>query len=106
MALALVARDLDQHLLVEHGRAAQQRPGDRDLVLMRELADQAARRIGEQRQPFGEIGARGDLGVRDQADQDAVEEIDMIGPEMARALQKQLADPARRIGAALRDRRL
>jgi hypothetical protein len=101
MALALYARDLDQYRLVEHGRSAQQRPGDRDLVLMREPSDQPARRIGEPRQPFGQIGARGDLGVRNQAGQDAVEEIDMIGVEIPRALQKQFAEPARGLGAAL-----
>ena len=69
---------------------------------MRELADQAARRIGQQRQPLGQFGARGEFGMRDQTGQDAVEQIDMIGAEARRTLQEQLADPARGIGAALR----
>ena len=99
-----IARDFDQHLFVDDGRAAQQRTCDRDFVLMRELADQPARRVGEQRQPLGQIGARGDFGMRDQAGQDAVEQIDMIGAEIRRALQEQFADPARGIGAALRGR--
>ena len=82
MTLALHARDLDQRLFVEHRRAAQQRSGDRDLVLARELPDQPARRVGEGGQPFGQFGARGEFGVRNEIEQDAVEQIDMIGPEM------------------------
>ena len=59
MPLALGAGDFDQARRSSmHGRSAQQRPGDRDLVLARELADQAARRVGEHRQPLGQIGAR------------------------------------------------
>ena len=87
-------------LFVDHGRAAQQRPRDRDLVLARELADQPARRVGEQRQPLGQIGARGDFGMRDEIDQDAVEQIDVIGPEIRRPLQEQFGDPPRGLGAA------
>ena len=100
MALALHAGDFDQHLFVDDGRAAQQRTRDRDFVLMGELADQGARRVGEQRKPFGEIGARREFGMRDQAGQHAVEQIDVIGAEIRSALQEQLADPARGIGAA------
>ena len=100
----MAPRDFDQHLFVDDRRAAQQRPGDRDFVLARELADQTARRVGEQRQALGEIGARGEFGMRDETGQDAVEQIDMIGAETRRTLQEQLADPARGIGAAFRDR--
>ena len=39
--------------------------------------------------------------VRDEIDQDAVEQIDMIGPEIRGALQEQIGDPPRRLGAAL-----
>ncbi len=69
---------------------------------MGELVDQAARRIDEQRQPLGQIGARIAFGMRDQAGQHAVEEIDVVGPEAGRALQEQLAEPPRRIGTTLR----
>ena len=98
----IAARDLDQCLFVEDGRAAQQRTRDRDLVLARELSDQGARRIGELRQPFGEVGAGQDFGIRHQADQDAVKEIDMFGAEMRSALQEQIRDAPRRIGTAFR----
>ena len=53
------------------------------------------------RQPFGQIGARGNLGVRNEIDQDVVEQVDVIGPQIGRPLQEQLADPARGLGAAL-----
>ena len=101
MALALDAGDFDQRLLVDDGRSAQQRTRDRDLVLARELSDQAARRVGEQRQPFGQIGARGEFGMRNEAGQNAVEQLDMIGPEIRRPLQEQFGDPPRGVGAAL-----
>ena len=93
-------RDLDQDPFVDDGRAAQQRPRDRNFILMGELPDQRARRVDEQRQPLGELGARGEFGMRDEAGQDTVEQIDMIGAETGRTLQEQLADPARGIGAA------
>ena len=102
MLLALGAGDFDQGLLVDHGRAAQQGTRDRDVVFARELPDQAARRIRQQRQPFGEIGARGDFGVRHKADQHAVKEVDMLGAEIRSPLQKQIRDPPRRVGTAFR----
>ena len=101
MALPLHPRDLEQGSLVEHRRAAQDRPRHQDLVLTREPADQHPRRIGNQRQPLGEFDARDQLGMRDEVDQDSVEEIDMVGPQMRGVLQEQFGDAARRLGAAL-----
>ena len=89
---------------IDHRRPAQQRARDQDLVLARELPDQRARRIAEQRQPFGQIGARGNFGMRNEIDQNSVEQLDMIGPEVRRPLQEQLGDPARGLGAAFGDR--
>ncbi len=74
-------RDFDQHLFVDDRRAAQQRACDGNFVVARELADQTARRVRQHRQPLGQIGARGELGMRDETGQDAVEQIDMIGAE-------------------------
>ena len=76
-------------------------PATRDLVLARELPDQRARRIGEQRQPLGKFGARGGFGMRDEVDQESVEQIDMVGPQVRGALKEQLGDPACGLGAAL-----
>ena len=64
----------------------------------------AARRVGEQRQPLGQIGARGDFGMRNEVDQNAVEQIDVIGPEIRGPLQEQFGDPARSLGAGAWDR--
>jgi hypothetical protein len=55
---------------------------------MGELSDQPARRVGEQRQPFGELGSRGKIGMGDQAAQYAVEQIDVIGTEAGSPLQE------------------
>jgi hypothetical protein len=38
--------------------------------------------------------------MRDQTGQNTVEQVDVTGPEIGGALQKQFADPARGIGAA------
>ena len=65
---------------------------------MRELSDQNARRIGEDRQPFRQIGARANFGMWNEVDEDAVKQIDVIGPEMRRPLQVQFGDPAGRLG--------
>lgn len=101
MALAFDARDLDQCRFVENRRAAQQRPGNRDFVLARELPDQFARRVGKQRHSFGKIDPRGKLGMPNEIDQQPVEQIDVIGPEPGCILEEQFGDPARGLGAAL-----
>ena len=101
MILALAAGDFEQRLVVDDGRSAQQRTCDRDLVFARELPDQPARRVGEDRQPFGQIGTRGEFGVRNEAGQDAVEQLDMIGPVVRRPLQVQFGDPPRGLGTTL-----
>ena len=102
MALALHARDLDQRRLGDDRRTAQQGTGDRYLILAHQLVDQRGRRVAEHGQPLGKVGARGDFGVRNEADQDAVEQIDMRGLELRGAGQKQFRNFARGIGAALR----
>ena len=100
MALALDARDFDQGGLIDQRRPAQQRTRDQDFVLARELADQRAWRVAEHGQPFGQIGARGGFGVRHEIDQNAVEQIDMVGPQVRSPLQEQLGDPASGLGKA------
>ena len=57
-------------------------PATDNLVLARKLPDQPARRVGKERQPFGQFGAGGEFGVGNEADQDVVEQIDVIGPEI------------------------
>ena len=100
MALALDAGDFDQRVLVDDGRSAQQRACDGDFVFARELSDQSARRVGEVRQPFGQIGARGERGMRNEAGQHAVKQLDMLGPEFRRTLQEQFGYPPRGVRTA------
>jgi hypothetical protein len=104
MALALEACDFDQGALIDDRRSAQQRPGNQYLVLARELPDQTARRVGEDRQPFGQIGARGEFGVRNEIDQNAVEQVDVVGPVVRGSCRNssaiRRAASARRLGSA------
>ena len=55
---------------------------------MCELANQSARRVAQQRQPLGQIGARGKFGMRNEAGQHAIEQIDVIGAEARSTLQE------------------
>ena len=102
MALALHARDFDQGLFIDDGRSAKQGTCDRDLVLARELPDQGAGGVGEEGQPFGQIGPRGEFGMRNEIDQNAVKQVDVIRSESCSALQEQLGDPSGGLGAATR----
>ena len=100
--------DFDQRVLVDDRRAAQQRPGDRDLVLARELTDQAARRVGEERQPFGQIGPRSEFGMWNETDQNAVKQTrhDRAGnspPPAGYSSAIRRAASARRLGIAISD---
>ena len=70
------------------GRSPQQRSRDRNFILVRELPDQFTRRIGQSRQPLGQIGALGEFGMRDEAGQHAVEQLDVIGAEVRGTLQE------------------
>jgi len=103
MALAFHAGDFDQGSLVDHGRPTKQRPSDRYLVLARKLPDQGTWCIGEEGKSFGQIGTRGEFGVRNEIDQNAVKQVDVIGPEISRPEQEQFGDPAaasaRRLGS-------
>ncbi len=101
MTLALEARNFDQGDLIDDGRSAQQRTCDRYLVLARELPDQPARGLCEHGQPLGEVGTRGNFGVGNQINQNAVKQIDVLGPEIRGTMQEQFADPARGLGAAV-----
>ncbi len=83
------------------GRPAQQRARDQDLVFARELPDQRAWRVAEPGQPLGQIDARNDFGVRNEIDQNCVEQIHMIGAEVRGSLQEQIGDPARGLGKTL-----
>jgi hypothetical protein len=101
MALALDAGNVDQGAVIDDRRSAKQRPRNQYLVLARELPDQPARRIGNQRQPLCQLNTRGNFGVRNEVDQNTVEQIDVIGPQSSRRLQVQIGDPARCLGAAI-----
>src|ERR1700738_5057979 len=100
MALALDARDFDQGPFIDNRRSAQQRPGNQYLVLARQLPDERARSIGEEEEPLRQIGTRGEFGVRYETDQNAVKQIDVIGPEIRGPHQEQFSDPAGGLGAA------
>src|SRR5436305_18361 len=101
MALALDACNVDQSALIDDRRPAKQRPRNQYLVLARELPDQSARRIDNDRQPLCQIDTRANFGVRNEVDQSTVKQIDVIGPQSSSRLQVQLGDPARRLGAAI-----
>src|SRR5207237_1282691 len=70
--------------------------------LARSPPDQHARCIDHQGQPLGELGARDQLGMRHEVDQDFVEEIDVIGPQTRGVLEEQVGDAAGSLGPPFR----
>lgn len=64
--------------------------------------DQRRRRVGNGGQPLGQLGPRTDCGLRNQSGQNAVEQTDVLGPEMIGALHEQFGDLPDRLRAALR----
>ena len=101
MTLTLDISDFDQCLLADDARAAQQRPGNGDFVVARELPYQRARRVGDQRHSLGKLDTRGELGVWNEIDQQTVDQIDVIGFEPRGVLEEQLRDRPRGLSAAL-----
>ena len=102
MALPLQPRHFEQHLFVQHGRTAQHGTRYQNLVLARELAQQCARRVGEQRKALGKLGASDRFDIGHEIDQDVVEQRDMARPQLRGILEKQFGDPTRGLGAARR----
>src|SRR6266446_1850543 len=92
MTLALDSRNVEQGVLIDDRRSAKQRPRNRYLVLARELPDQSARRIGNDRQSLCQLSTRGYFGVRNEVDQGTVEQIDVIGPQSSSRLEVQPGD--------------
>jgi hypothetical protein len=88
VALAFHARDLDQSGLDDHRRAPQQGTRDQNLILARHLVHQRRRCVAYERQPLGQLYSRSGFGVRNEAGEDAVEQIDMRRPELRGACQK------------------
>ena len=77
MRLALGFGDVDQIGLFEARRQFQHRPGDRDVVVVRQHAQHLDRRIADRRQTDGELGARLVLDFLDQQPENVVEQVDM-----------------------------
>ena len=66
------------------------------------VRQERARRVGDQRHSFGKFDARGKFGVRNEIDQQAVEQIDVIGPELCGVLEEQYGSAIRCAASARR----
>ena len=100
MTLALDAGDLDQACSSITGDRRSSGPAI-DISSSRASCPTSPRgALARTRQPLGQIGARGKFGVRNEIDQNAVEQINMIGPETRGPQQEQFGDPARGFGQA------
>ena len=102
MLLAFGFREFDQVLRRQPRGFRQHRPRDRDLVMPRQPADHAGRRLldgGELRAHFGERDAGGDIGQRadldglDQALQHVAEQLDLLAGITVGGVQEQVGDP-------------
>jgi hypothetical protein len=97
---AFGGRDCDEVLVAQPRRGDQDRPRHRDFV-ERELAHDAARRIGNIRQPFGQFDAGAHFdGARKPADDD-VEDADLIFGHAAGRAQEQIRQTRQDLDALL-----
>jgi hypothetical protein len=69
---------------------------------VRESADQGARRIRDRGDLLGKVGAGMNFGVRDEIDQDTVEQLHVLGPKTGSPPGEQFGDPASHFSEALR----
>ena len=100
MRLALVARGLDQRLVVEPLRPRQHRSRDLDQVVERQRADRARRRGVDRGQTIGEQRLGGSLDVIHQALEDVVEQPDLFVGIIHRAVDEEVGDPAQGLDPA------
>ena len=77
MRLALVLGNVQQ-VAIDKLRLLQDRTGDRDVIVFRERADDAGRRVGDRRDTPRELGQRLGLDLLDQAADDVVEQRDVF----------------------------
>jgi len=94
MRLALVARRLDQRVVVKPLRLGQYRSCDLDQIVERQRADRQRRRGTDRGQTVGEQGLGGGLDVKDQALEDVVEQPDLFVRIIHRAVDEQIGDAA------------
>ena len=92
MRLALGPGQFDQLGFLQPDGLREHRTGHRDVVVVRELAHQFDRRVGERRQRLRHFGARLGLDLDDQPAQHVVEQPDMIFVEVRRAVDEQIGD--------------
>ena len=102
MRLALGLGDVHE-VGIRHRRLLQHRPGDRDVVVLGELADNTRRRIGHRRDTARQLRQRLGLDLLDQAADDVVEQRDMVVVEHALAPSRnKVGDAAKRLGPLFR----
>jgi hypothetical protein len=71
-------------------------PGDRDLVVICELADELGRRFVDRRQTCAELRQRLVLDPLDQMDQDIIEYLNLLFVEPVGIIEKQIGDAPQR----------
>lgn len=70
--------DVDDGLFGDHARGFQHRAGDRRFFIARQTGDGVDRRAGERRQSRAQLDQCRDFRVLDQAEEDVVENLDLI----------------------------
>ncbi len=99
MRLAVGARDVDQIVFTQPLGFAQHRPGDRDVVVARQIANQSRWRVGDRGQPLRKAGQCKALDFDDEPGEHGVEQRDLLLGEPPGVLDKQGRHPLQRFGA-------
>ena len=92
MQLTFLLRDVDEIIVVEHRRFPEHRARDRDVVVPRQAAGEAWRRLGYRRDPLAELRDRHALDLVDELAQHVVEHADVLFLEAVGAYEKKVRD--------------
>jgi hypothetical protein len=94
MLLASRSGILDQRNVVEQTRSLENRAGDVDLIVERQLADHVRWRIRDRREPIGERGARRKFNIGNEVIEHTIEHLNMIAGKMARSKDEKIGNAA------------
>ena len=72
------------------GNCVKHRPGDRDVIVVREPPHHGDRRVADRRQPVGQLGTRLGFDLGDQPAEHVVEQSHVILVEAARPIEKEV----------------
>ena len=101
MRLTLGSRDADKVVLRQARRQLEHRPGDGDVVVMSEPAQDVDRRVAHRCKTICQLGARLRFDLLDQNPEHVVEQADVLVVVAAGSIEKERGNAPERLHALL-----